>query len=194
MPIPKEERYTFADILNWDIDARIELIDGMPYMMAPPTTEHQRILMELSYQLRAFLEGKKCQVFPAPFGVRLFSKKEDRPEDETGLLEPDITVVCDPGKLDKHGCKGAPDFIVEIISPSSQRRDRLEKYNLYQMAGVREYWIVDPERKLVQAVALEDGRYPLPQVYTATDKAPVSVLEGCVIDLGPVLTGGIENA
>ena len=186
MPIPKEERYTFADILNWDIDARIELIDGIPFMMAPPSTEHQRILMEILGQLYNFLQGKKCQVFPAPFGVRLFSEKEDRPEDETGLLEPDITVVCDRNKLDEHGCKGAPDFIVEILSPSSQRRDRLEKYNLYQMAGVREYWIVDPERKLVQAVALEDGQYPLPQVYTAADKAPVSVLEGCVIDLEKV--------
>lgn len=186
MPVPQEKRYTFADVLAWDIDARIELIDGVPYMMAPPSTEHQRILMELSRQLANFLEGKKCKVFPAPFGVRLFSEKEDRPENETGLLEPDITVVCDRDKLDEHGCKGAPDFIIEILSPSSQRRDRLEKYNLYQMAGVREYWIVDSERKLVQAVTLEDGRYPLPQVYMATDKAPVTVLEGCVIDLEKV--------
>ena len=186
MPLPKEERYTFADILAWDIDARIELIDGAPFMMAPPSTEHQRILMELSGQLYNFLKGRKCQVFPAPFGVRLFSKKEDAPEDETGLLEPDITVICDRDKLDQYGCKGAPDFIVEILSPSTRRRDRLEKYNLYRRAGVREYWIVDPERKLVQAVTLEDGQYLLPQVYTAADKAPVTVLDGCVLDLAPV--------
>ena len=155
-------------------------------MMAPPSTEHQRIAGELYRQIANFLVGKKCQAFPAPFGVRLFSRQEDAPDDETGLLEPDITVVCDRDKLDKYGCKGAPDFIIEILSPSTQRRDRLEKYNLYQMAGVREYWIVDPERKMVLAVVLEGGKYPLPQVYTAADKAPVTVLDGCVIDLAPV--------
>jgi len=186
MPVPKEERYTFADILAWDIDARIELIDGVPYMMAPPSTEHQRIAGELYRQIANFLVGKKCQAFPAPFGVRLFSRKEDAPDDETGLLEPDITVVCDRDKLDKHGCKGAPDFIVEILSPSTQRRDRLEKYSLYQRAGVREYWIIDPDRKMVLAVVLEDGQYHSPEIYTAQDKAPVSVLDGCEIDLAPV--------
>lgn len=189
MPLPKEERYTFADILSWDIDARIELIDGVPYMMAPPSTEHQRITGEIFRQVANFLVGKKCQAFPAPFGVRLFSRKEDTPDDEGTVLEPDITVVCDRDKLDEHGCKGAPDFVVEVLSPSSQRRDRLEKYNLYRLAGVREYWIVDPERKLVQAVTMEEGQYPLPQVYTAKDNAPVTVLEGCVIDLSSVFAG-----
>ena len=189
MPAPQEKRYTFADVLAWDIDARIELIDGVPYMMAPPSTEHQRITGEIFRQVANFLVGKKCQAFPAPFGVRLFSRKEDTPDDEGTVLEPDITVVCDRDKLDEHGCKGAPDFVVEILSPSTQRRDRLEKYNLYRLAGVREYWIVDPERKLVQAVALEDGQYPIPQVYTEKDKAPVTVLDGCVIDLSPVFAG-----
>ena len=189
MPVPKEERYTFADILAGEESERIELIDGVPYMMAPPTTEHQRIAGEIFGQLYNFLKGKKCQVFPAPFGVRLFSEKEDRPEDETGLLEPDITVVCDRDKLDKYGCKGAPDFIVEILSPSTQRRDRLEKYSLYQRAGVREYWIVDPDRKMVLAVVLEGGQYHSPEIYTAQDKAPVSVLDGCEIDLATVFEG-----
>lgn len=188
MPVPKEERYTFADILTWDIDARIELIDGVPYMMAPPSTEHQRILMELSGQLYNFLKGKKCQVFPAPFGVRLFSRKEDAPDDETGLLEPDITVVCDRDKLDEHGCKGAPDFIIEILSPSTQRRDRLVKLNLYRDAGVREYWIVDPARKMLHTMVLDEGSYPVAQTYIAGDKVPVSVLEGCVIDLTDVFS------
>ena len=189
MPVPKEERYTFADILAGDESERIELIDGVPYMMAPPTTEHQRIAGEIFGQLYNFLKGKKCQVFPAPFGVRLFSEKEDRPEDETWLLEPDITVVCDRDKLDKYGCKGAPDFTVEILSPSTQRRDRLEKYSLYQRAGVREYWIVDPDRNMVLAVVLEGGQYHSPEIYTAQDKAPVSVLDGCEIDLATVFEG-----
>lgn len=189
MPMPKEERYTFADILAGDESERIELIDGVPYMMAPPSTEHQRILMELSGQLFNFLKGKKCRVFPAPFGVRLFSEKGDSPEDEGDVLEPDISVVCDRDKLDAHGCKGAPDFIIEILSPSTQRRDRFDKFSLYQRAGVREYWIVDPDRKNILAMTLEDGSYHAPQVYTAADKAPVTVLEGCVIDLAPVFEG-----
>lgn len=186
MPVPKEERYTFADILAGDERDRIELIDGVPYMMAPPSTAHQMILSELHKQIAVFLTGKKCRVFPAPFGVRLFSEKGDSPEDEVDVLEPDISVVCDRNKLDEHGCKGAPDFIVEILSPSTQRRDRFDKFSLYQRAGVREYWIVDPARKIVQAMTLEDGSYHVPQVYTAADKAPVTVLEGCVIDLAPV--------
>ena len=189
MPMPKEERYTFADVLTWDIDARIELIDGVPYMMAPPSTEHQRITGEIFRQVANFLVGKKCQAFPAPFGVRLFSRKEDTPDDEGTVLEPDITVVCDRDKLDEHGCKGAPDFIVEILSPSTQRRDRLVKLNLYRDAGVREYWIVDPDRKMVHTMVLDEGSYPVAQTFIAGDKVPVSVLEGCVIDLAPVFTG-----
>ncbi len=187
MAFPVEEKhYTFADVLEWSEDVRVELIDGVPYMMAPPLRIHQEILSELHRQFANFLAGKQCRVYPAPFGVRLFSKKEDAPEGEDGILEPDITVVCDPKKLDKYGCKGAPDLIVEILSPSTQRRDRFEKFELYRLAGVREYWIVDPDRKFVQTMVLEDGRYPVAQVFTAVDKVPVTVLEGCVVDLAAV--------
>ena len=105
------------------------------------------------------------------------------------MLEPDISVICDRDKLDEHGCKGAPDFVIEILSPSTLRRDRLEKYSLYQKAGVREYWVVDPDRKMVQAMPLEDGQYHTPEIYTATENAPVSVLEGLTIDLAPVFAG-----
>ena len=187
MALPAEkERYTFADVLSWDEDVRVELIEGLPYMMAPPLRIHQEILMELSNQIKNYLNGKNCWVYPAPFGVRLFSRKEDTPDREEDLLEPDITVVCDRDKLDKYGCKGAPDMIVEILSPSTLRRDRFEKYNLYERAGVREYWIVDPDRKLVQAMVLEDGQYHAPEVFTSEEKAPIAVLEGCVIDLAAV--------
>ena len=186
MPRPKEERYTFADILSWDTDDRIELIDGVPYMMAPPSTSHQLVLSELHKQLAVFLIGKPCRVFPAPFGVRLFGQNSETPDEDAVVLEPDLSVICDRNKLDEHGCKGAPDLVIEILSPSTQRRDRFEKYNLYQTAGVREYWIVDPDKKILQAMVLENGRYPAAQVYTLKDKVPVSVLEGCVVDLSPV--------
>ena len=190
MALPAEkERYTFADILSWDEDVRVELIEGLPYLMAPPLRIHQEILMEISNQIKNYLNGKNCRVYPAPFGVRLFSQEGDTPDQEEDLLEPDITVVCDRDKLDQYGCKGAPDMIVEILSPSSLRRDRIEKYNLYEKAGVREYWIVDPDRKLIQAMVLEDGQYHAPQVYTAAEQAPVTVLEGCVVDLTKVFEG-----
>ncbi|MBM6897944.1 Uma2 family endonuclease [Pseudoflavonifractor capillosus] len=186
MPLPKEERYTLADALVWDEEDRIELIDGVPVMMAPPSRAHQEALMELLAQLHAYLRGKKCKVYPAPFAVRLFESEEERPENVDTLVEPDISVVCDPSKLDDIGCKGAPDLIVEILSPSTTRHDRFTKFNLYQRAGVREYWIVDPADKSVQAFVLEDGRYSAKDFGAAGDKIRVSVLDGCIIDLSMV--------
>jgi Uma2 family endonuclease len=151
MVLPAEKaRYTFADCLTWGENERIEIINGEAIMMAPPSRIHQEILTELTRQLANFLEGKRCKVYPAPFGVRLFEKDGNAPEDVDTLVEPDITVVCDRDKLDKHGCKGAPDLVIEILSPPSLRHDRLIKLGLYQRAGVREYWIVDPENKSVQ--------------------------------------------
>ena len=147
MALPAEkERYTFADCLTWGEDERIEIVDGEAVMMAPPTTAHQLISGEMFRQLANYLEGKKCRAIPAPFAVRLFEKDGDSPEDVDTMVEPDISIVCDSSKLDKHGCKGAPDMVVEILSPSTQRHDRLVKLGLYQRAGVREYWIVSPYR------------------------------------------------
>ena len=186
MPLPKEERYTLADALSWDEQERIELIDGSLVMMAPPSRSHQKISMELSRQLANFLEGKKCEIYAAPFAVRLFEKAGDRPEDVGTMVEPDISVICDKSKLDEHGCKGAPDMVIEVLSPSTQRHDRLTKYNLYQQAGVREYWIVDPESKTVQVCVLEGGRYRLMEVYTAQDVAKVNALDGCFVELEKV--------
>ena len=187
MALPAEkERYTLADALTWDEQDRIELIDGYPVMMAPPSSTHQEISMELSTQLHAYLKGKKCKVYAAPFAVRLFEKGEDSPEDVDTMVEPDISVVCDPEKIDKQGCKGAPDLVIEILSPSTQRHDRFTKFSLYQRAGVREYWIVDPNSRVVQSFVLEDGRYSVNEFGTAGDKMKVNVLEGCVIDLSEV--------
>ena len=155
-------------------------------MMAPPTRIHQEILMELSRQLANFLEGKKCKVYPAPFAVRLFEKDGDTPEDVDTMVEPDISVVCDHDKLDKHGCKGAPDLVVEVLSPSTQRHDRLVKLDLYQRAGVREYWIVDPDSSTVQVFMLKAGYLHPHEVYSEKDIAKVNVLDGCFIELAKV--------
>lgn len=189
MALPAEKaRYTFADVLAWDESERAEIIDGEPVMMAPPTTAHQLISGEIFRQLGNYLEGKKCLAIPAPFAVRLFEKDEDSPEDVDTMVEPDISIVCDREKLDKHGCKGAPDMVVEILSPSTQRHDRLVKLGLYQRAGVREYWIVSPEEQTVQVFLQRDGSLQLHEVYDRTGVAKVNVLEGCFIELEKVFS------
>ncbi|GHV91414.1 hypothetical protein AGMMS50268_19170 [Spirochaetia bacterium] len=174
--------YTYADFLEWDESERCELVDGEIVMLGAPTSDHQHLVMELAYQIRRFLEGKSCQVFPAPFDVRLHPAEDD--SDDT-VFEPDIVVICDPSKIEKRGCKGAPDLIIEIMSPSSARYDRVVKFRRYQQAGVREYWIADPETKSVQACILENGHYTV-TMYDDTNTAPVSVLPGCTIDLTTV--------
>ena len=188
MPLPQEKRYSYADLLDWDEQERMELIYGEIRMMSPPSRAHQSIIMELSRQLATYLLGKPCKVYPAPFGVRLFEKNGDRPYDVDTLGEPDISVICDPGKLDDAGCKGAPDLILEVLSPSTQRHDRLTKFNLYQQAGVREYWIVDPEARVVLVHPLEEGHYHSPAAYSAGASVPVGVLEDCRIDLSTVFS------
>jgi len=184
MALPaKKPRYTFADVLTWDKDERVEIIDGAAVMMAPPSSIHQEISFELCRQLGNYLKGKRCKAYPAPFAVRLFEVDGENPEDVDTMVEPDISIVCDPGKIDKLGCKGAPDMVVEILSPSTQRHDRFIKFSLYLRAGVREYWIVDPDSKTVQSFILEDSHYSVKEFGTGGDKMQVNVLEDCVIDL-----------
>ena len=188
MALPAEKtRYTFADVLSWDEDERIEIIDGEAFMMATPSRIHQEISGELFRQLANFLEGKQCRVYPAPFGVRQFARDGDGPEDVDTLVEPDITVVCDPSKLDDIGCKGAPDLVMEILSPSTIRHDRLVKLNLYDQAGVLEYWIVDPQNRAVQVFRRDGGAaLRICEEYGHTQVAKVSVLDGCFLELSKV--------
>lgn len=190
MALPAEKgRYTFADMFTWDDGERAEIIDGEIFLMAPaPSRGHQRISFEICRQLGNYLEGKRCQAYSAPFDVRLFEKDGDTPEDVDTVVEPDITIVCDRGKLDDHGCKGAPDMVVEILSPSTRRHDRLVKLGLYQRAGVREYWIVDPENKAVQVLLLSNGLLLPHEDYGRGDVAKVNVLDGCFIELEKVFS------
>ncbi|MDR1909868.1 MAG: Uma2 family endonuclease [Spirochaetaceae bacterium] len=196
---PERRRYTYADALAWSEELRAEIIDGEIYMMAPPLRAHQEVLRNILVKLANFLEDKPCKVYPAPFGVRLFPEPDD--SDDT-LVEPDITVVCDESKLDERGCKGAPDLIIEVLSPSNPRHDLLLKFNLYLRAGVREYWVVDPETKTVIVYTLKDGRYgavsyeaesSLPAGAASSvpegPVVPVSVLPPCAIDLRQIFAG-----
>jgi Uma2 family endonuclease len=182
MPLPKEiQRYTYSDYYLWDDDERWELIDGEAYAMAPaPNMGHQGISGEIHRQIANFLRGKTCRVFHAPFDVRLNADTYD-----DTVVQPDLVIVCDRSKLDIRGCKGVPDMVIEILSPSSARHDRVLKFHTYQRAGVREYWLVDPESRTVSVHILENGKY-VTTAYTDDDTAPVHVLEGCEITLRDV--------
>jgi len=175
--------YTYADYANWDDGIRYELIDGSAYMMSPaPLRTHQEIIGELHVQIKQFLRGKQCKVYLLPFDVRLNAHEND-----DIVVQPDLVIICDKSKLDKNGCVGAPDMAIEILSPSSARMDKLIKFQKYLKYGVREYWIVDPDSKTVQAHVLVNGNY-ITNVYADTDEAPIRILDGCVINLQDVFS------
>ena len=189
-PLPQEKRYSYADLLSWDDNTRYELYDGQLLALASPTDVHQRILGELHLQLGTYLRGKKCRTYLSPFDVRIFEQEGDSPEDVDTVLQPDLLVICDQSKVDRHGVHGAPDLVIEILSPASARYDRLVKFSLYQRAGVKEYWIVDPSSRTVCVHTLEDGAYHAATVYSSDLSAPVGVLDGCSIDLSAVFEAG----
>ncbi len=148
----EERRYTIKDIEALPEGERAELIDGKMYMMATPTLTHQDILMWLSATIWNYIKKKKgpCRVLPAPFAVYIKN-------DEHNYVEPDVTVICDGDKLDDKGCHGAPDWAIEIVSPSSRTMDYIRKCSLYEAAGVREYWIVDPKERRILVYDFEHG-------------------------------------
>jgi Uma2 family endonuclease len=183
------ERFTYGDYLSWDDSERWEIIGGEAYNMTPaPNTAHQSIFVELIFQFKSQLQGKPCQVFAAPFDVRLPVGKE-KEEDIENIVQPDIMIVCDAKKLDKKGCLGAPDMIIEILSPSTSRKDRKEKFFLYERVGVKEYWLVSPDEKLVEVFRLGPrGKYGRPEIYCETDKVQLGILKEIAIDLSAVFS------
>ena len=150
MPLPREQSHTIKDIYSLPEGQRAELIDGDMYMMAPPSRIHQKLVMQLSRIISNYVadKGGSCEVYPAPFAVFLEA-------DDKTYVEPDISVICDRDKLNDKGCAGAPDWIIEIVSPSTQRMDYLTKLFKYRTAGVREYWIVNPIKGTVQLYSFE---------------------------------------
>jgi Uma2 family endonuclease len=187
MPLPQEnKKYTYADYLTWPEDERWEIIDGVPYMQAAPSWQHQTISVELTRQFANFLQQKPCRVFTAPFDLRL--PEESESDDEiTNVLQPDIVVICDNKGLKGTGFYGIPELIIEISSPSTSRKDKVLKFNKYEKAGVKEYWIVEPEGKFISVFTLQENkRYGRPETYTEKDKVKVSVFPDITIDLTPV--------
>lgn len=179
--------YSFADYLSWRFKERVELFRGKIFKMPPaPNLEHQRISGEMYGYLWSFLKREKrsCQVFSAPFDVRLPVAKGERKDT---VVQPDITVVCHADKLDQHGCKGSPDLVVEILSPGNTKREMLEKFQLYQQAEIPEYWLVDPEHQFAIVYHLNaEGKYigspPYPQGTILESK----VLQGFRLDMNDI--------
>jgi Uma2 family endonuclease len=184
----KEDRFTYADYLTWDDDQRWELIDGEAFCMSPgPNRIHQKLLGDLHVQFHTYLEGKICEVYLSPFDVRLQDSSEASDEETMIVVQPDLMVVCDRSKLDDRGIKGAPDLVVEIISPSTAKRDITTKYELYQRHGVKEYWLMYPnDRTLLVYQLTDDGVYTTPNVYGDGDSVPVSLLGDLVVDMKKV--------
>ena len=175
-----KEYFTYEDYLTWDEDIRFELIDGKPYMMGAPNISHQRLLGKLYLIFGNYLKGKKCEVFFAPFEVRLnFDTFDDT------VVQPDLMIVCDKSKLDGKGILGAPEMVAEILSPSTSKYDKVTKFDAYLKNGIPEYWILDPKEKTLTVNLLENGTY-IVYPYKHTDTVPVKALKGFSINLDEV--------
>lgn len=178
--------YTYADYLLWTIEERFELIKGKVFKMSPaPNTAHQRIAGNLYAELRNFLKGKSCEVFVSPFDVRLPRKsKEDK--DIITVVQPDVCVVCDPSKIDEKGCIGAPDIVVEILSPGNNRKELSNKYEVYEESGVKEYWIIHPQEKTFMKNILVDGKYQPTKLLTLGDSIHTDILSGFALEVDEI--------
>ena len=166
------------EFLSMPPEERCELIDGHIVMMAPASMRHNDICEELAFQLNLYLRGKKCKVYHNNAGVELRRNKK-RPT----VLIPDIVVVCDRSKIKPWGCDGVPDMVIEVSSPSSGRHDSIRKFNLYRTAGVREYWIVRPDEKMITVCLLQNGEYFTRFYDRETSPLSITVLDNCMVDL-----------
>ena len=178
-------QYTYADYLTWQFDERVELIRGWISRMSPaPLVRHQVISMSLSSQIYALLKGKPCKVFAAPFDVRLINKRKKKVDNKSivSVVQPDISVICDLDKLDEKGCIGAPDWVVEILSPGNTKKEMKEKFSLYEENGVKEYWIVYPEYFQVVVYELRNDKFVWRDNYVKEELIPVGIFDGFTID------------
>jgi len=173
------KRYTYADYLTWLDDKRRELINGIVQLMSPaPRRKHQSISSLLNYFIVNYLKNKKCEVYTAPFDVRLPKNGEKGDDKIYTVVQPDISIICDLEKLDDRGCIGAPDLIVEILSPSTAKKDINDKFILYQECGVKEYWIVNPNDENINVFFLDKkGKYQLVGMYAGDMDIKVNIFD-----------------
>ena len=180
MPLPQKQVYTSEDYWNLPDGQRAELIDGKLYAMVPPNRIHQKLVSRLTQTIGSFIDSNKgaCEVYPAPFAVNLNANDKI-------WVEPDISVICDKDKLSDRGCDGAPDWIIEIVSPGNPKNDYTIKLFKYRTAGVREYWIVNPMKKVVQTYTFEGIEES--DVYFFDDEIPVYIFDGLTIRISDLL-------
>ncbi|PWK77837.1 Uma2 family endonuclease [Mucilaginibacter oryzae] len=175
--------YTYADYLKWTFDERLEIIKGKIFKMSPaPGSVHQRISLRLSRWIGNHLDGKSCEVFSAPFDVRLNKRSTENKSIKT-VVQPDICVVCNPLKIDEKGCLGAPDIVVEILSPGNNKKELQNKYEVYEENGVLEYWIIHPAEKTFLRYTLVENKYQASRLLTTGDEVTTPVLPGFVLNL-----------
>ena len=180
--------HTYADYLEWSREYGDELINGTAYVREPPSLlwSHQGIVGEIYHQVKVALKGKRCRVRMAPSDVRLPKSTEHDTLVDT-VVQPDVFVVCDPRKIDKRGVRGAPDWVVEVLSPSTARHDQFVKVPAYERAGVREVWLVQPMDCTLTIYRLEAGRYSNGRAFALKEKTPLTAVPGVTIDWDEVL-------
>jgi Uma2 family endonuclease len=182
-------QYSYEDYLHWTIEKRFELIKGKVFNMSPaPGRAHQQLSMAVSGQLWSFLRNQPCQVFSAPFDVRL-PRKSKADKDILTVVQPDICVICDQSKLDDKGCIGAPDIVIEILSPGNNAKELRNKYEVYEESGVQEYWIISPQDETFLIYTLENGVFRPSRLMTIGDVVTTPILPGFQLDLS-----GLFNA
>ncbi|MCG6942640.1 MAG: Uma2 family endonuclease [Thiohalocapsa sp.] len=188
-PLRDPERHTYGEYRTWPEDQRYELIDGAAYAMAPaPSRQHQRLVGELFRAIADALEGSGCEVNVAPFDVRL--PDGDEADDHIAtVVQPDISVVCDPTKLDDKGCRGAPDWLIEVLSPATAGHDQVRKLALYERHGVQEYWLVHPVDRVLTIYRMENGAYGRPAVQELSGRSRCSACAGVEVDWERVVKG-----
>jgi Uma2 family endonuclease len=182
-PLRDTLHHTYGEYLTWSDDRREELIDGTAYVKEPPAPSwsHQELLSELYYQVRQALQGKPCRVYFAPFDVRL--PKADEADDLIDtVVQPDLLIVCDRQKLDQRGVRGAPDWVAEVLSPSTARYDRLIKIPVYERTGVREVWLIHPIDRTLAIYRLEEGRYGGPTILELKGRTSLTAVPDISID------------
>jgi Uma2 family endonuclease len=181
--------YTYADYLGWKFKERLELFRGKIFKLAAPNTLHQVVSMKLTYELYAYLKGKTCRAFSAPFDIRLPVKNRKKDNEITTVVQPDICVVCDPSKIDARGVCGAPDLVVEILSPGNSKKELRDKYELYEEAGVKEYWVINPvEENLLVFLLNPECKFENPKIYTNGDKLESATVPGFEIEVDDIFT------
>lgn len=188
----RKEHYSWQDYLSWSGDERFELVDGAAYAMSPaPQRRHQRVVSELNRQIANALLKSACQVYPAPFDVKLSGEEAD---DAPTVVQPDLTVICDEVKLTEQGVSGAPDLVIEIVSPDSGYHDRVRKFDLYQRYGVAEYWLVDESEHVLEVFELSDTGSDTPEyrrvnAYGSQDTVQSTAVAGLKVELEQVFRG-----